>query len=252
MRYVRNDDRLSNLAWIQHLRDGGHEQATVGLLSLNSPVLFGDKDQGDAAMGLWEKDLNMSLAKLSNKVAAAKSTNPDIQRRTNLIEDSLTLVSAQKKLQKDTAQGDEIALKEDDLLSLAVEKILSSQHVDQIREFGISGLAIAAAKPSPEAIAGDASTIWQAVIEADFHTWQSVANENNIAVGGIPEEELIRRVEGTAFVAVLCDFVAQSSQGKMQNAGFTDQVRTQVMHSLGSDDLSKVLSLLANIVAAAN
>ncbi|KAL7529749.1 hypothetical protein ACHAXR_003137, partial [Thalassiosira sp. AJA248-18] len=37
-RYVRNDDRLSDLAWIQQLRDGGHAQATVGLLSLNTPL----------------------------------------------------------------------------------------------------------------------------------------------------------------------------------------------------------------------
>ena len=28
-RYVRNDDRLSNLAWVQQLRVGGHEQATL-------------------------------------------------------------------------------------------------------------------------------------------------------------------------------------------------------------------------------
>ena len=42
-RYVRNDNRLSDLDWIQHLQVGGHEQATAGLLGLTSPVLFEDK-----------------------------------------------------------------------------------------------------------------------------------------------------------------------------------------------------------------
>jgi len=263
-RYVRNDDRLSNLAWLQHLRVGGHEQATVGLLSLTTPILFGgDKQVGGGTadkMGLWEKDQMMSLAKLSNKLASAKSTNPtavDGNHRNTLIENSLTLISAQRILQEDTELGDEIALKEDDLLRLAVEKIQSSRDVDEIKRYGICGLAIASAKApgQKEAMANAASSIWHAVIKADIHTWQSVANENGMAVGGgISEEELIQRVEGTAFVGVMYDFVTTSGGNIMQNVGFhSELVQNQVLHALlGSEDLAKVLTLSAEIVVDAN
>ena len=250
-RYVRNDDRLSNLAWVQQLRVGGHEQATVGLMSVNTPVLFGDKE---GPMSLWEKDQMMSLAKLSNKLALAKNPNAEVDTRSLQIENSLTLISAQKILQEDTTHGDEVVLKEDDLLRLAVGKIQSSRDVDEIKRFGICGLAIASAKlPSQtEAMANDASYIWQAVIKSDIHTWESTANENSMAVGGISEEELIRRVEGTAFVEVMYDFVS-TSEGKMQSVSYTDtSVRNNVSHALGSDALSKVLALSADIVVAAN
>ena len=121
-RYVRNDDRLSDLAWIQHLQDGGHEQATAGLLGLTSPVLFGDKQED--AIGLWEKDQMMSLAKLSSKLADATSVNSTADGDRNaLIDNSLTLISAQRILQEDTESGNEIALNEDDILRLACEKI---------------------------------------------------------------------------------------------------------------------------------
>ena len=247
-RYVRNDSRLSNLAWVQNLRVGGHEQATVGLLSVTSPVLFGDKD-GD--MSLWEKDQMLSLAKLSNKLAGAK--NPaavDITERSALIENSLTLISAQRILQEDTEQGGEIALKEEDLLRLAVEKIQSSRNGEDIKRFGICGLAIASAKPQGqnEAKSSDASSIWQAVIQADLDTWESVANENKMSVGGISEEELIHRVDGTAFVQVMYDFV--TSGEKMPEVGFNEHVRNQISHALGSDSLAKVLALSADIVVA--
>jgi len=253
-RYVRNDDRMSDLAWIQHLQVGAHEQATVGLLSLTSPVLFGDKK--DDVMGLWEKDQLTSLAKLSNKLASAKSANRTVGiQRNQLIANTLTLLSAQRILQEDTEVGDEVALKADDLLRLATEKITASRDVDEIKRFGICGLAIASAKPpnQSKAMSLDASSIWNAVIQADIHTWKSVAHENCIAVGGISEEELIQRVEGTAFVGVMYDFVMTSPSGeKMQNVGFLhDPVRNQVLHSLGSDELANVLSASAEIVLAA-
>ena len=259
-RYVRNDDRISQLAWIQHLRMGSHEQATVGLLSIASPVLFGvDKEQdGGAGGSLWEKDQMMSLAKLSNKLASAKFTNParsaDGLRRTALIENSLTLISAQRILQEDTEMGDEVALKEDSLLRLAVEKIHSSRDVDEIKRFAICGLAIASAKPpgQTEAMANDAAMIWNAIIEADIHIWQSVANDNVMAVGGISEEELIQRAEGTAFVGAMCDFVATSGEKIMKDVGFSnDRVRNQVFRALESDELATVLTISAEIVVAA-
>jgi len=253
-RYVRNDDRISDLAWIQHLRVGGGQQATVGLLSLNSPVLFGDKQE--ESIGLWEKDQLMSLAKLSNKLASAKSANPAVDgQTTDLIENNLTLTSAQRILQEDTEFGDEIALNADDLLRLAAEKINSARDVDEIKRYGICGLAIASAKPidQSESMTDDASSIWHTVIQADIHTWKSIANENSMAVGGISEEELIQRVDGTAFVGVMYDFVTTSPPGgKMQNVGFLhDQVKNKVSHLFGSDELASVLTLSAEIVLAA-
>lgn len=218
----------------------------MGLLSVTSPVLFGDKD-GD--MSLWEKDQMLSLAKLSNKLAGAK--NPAaVDIRSELIENSLTLISAQRILQEDTEQGGEIILKEEDLLRLAVEKIQSSRNGEDIKRFGICGLAIASAKPQGqnEAKSSDASSIWQAVIQADLDTWESVANENKMSVGGISEEELIHRVDGTAFVQVMYDFV--TSGEKMPEVGFNEHVRNQISHALGSDSLAKVLALSADIVVA--
>lgn len=219
----------------------------MGLLSVTSPVLFGDKE-GD--MSLWEKDQIMSLAKLSNKLAGAKNPAAVDIKRSELIENSLTLISAQRILQEDTEQGGEIALKEEDLLRLAVEKIQSSRDGEDIKRFGICGLAIASAKApgQNEAKSSDASSIWQAVIQADRDTWESVANENKMSVGGISEEELIHRVDGTAFVQVMYDFV--TSGEKMPEVGFNEHVRNQISHALGSDSLAKVLALSADIVVA--
>ena len=247
-RYVRNDGRLSNLAWIQDLRTGGHSQATVGLLSsVTSPVLFGDKE---GRISLWEKDQMLSLAKLSNKLASAKNPAAVEENRDTLIENNLTLISAQKMLQQDTEQGDEVALNEEDLIRLSVEKIQASGDVEDIKKFGICGLAISSAKPSSQAdaMANDAANIWQAVIQSDMQLWEAVANENSKSVGGIAEEELIHRVEGTSFVGVLYDFIM--SEGK-QNVGFS-AVKNQVSHAFGSDALTEVLAISADIVAAAN
>ena len=98
---------------------------TAGLFGITSPVLFGDKQED--AIGLWEKFQMMSLAKLSSKLAGAKSANPAADDERNaLIDDSLNLISAQRILQEDTESGDEIALKEDDLLRLACKKIESA------------------------------------------------------------------------------------------------------------------------------
>ena len=255
-RYVRNDDRLFDLAWVQQLRDGGHEQATVGLLSLNKPLLFGDKREG--TMGLWEKNQMMSLAKLSNKLATAKTTNPAVDnQRGEMIDDNLTLISAQTILQEDTELGDEIALKADDLVRLALEKMESARDIDEMYKCAICGLSIAAAKSlnNNEAMVNDASSIWHAVIQADMDTWQSVSNEDRMAVGGLSEEDLIQHVEGTAFVRVMSDFVATSpsSDTKTQTVSFASgRVQSQVTHAFGSDELAKVLSLTTNIVVAAN
>lgn len=239
-RYVRNDDRLSDLAWIQHLQSGAHEQATNGLLSLTSPILFPNDEEG--AMGLWEKDLTLSVAKLSNKLSAGGG------QRSDLIENGLTLVSAQRDLQEGNEFGDEIALKGNDLLHLAVEKINSAKDLEEIGKFGICGLAVASAVDDE---ANAAASIWHAVIRADIQTWKEIARDNDTMVGGMSEEELIQRVEGTAFVGLMCDFATASKAGddNMQAVGFgSDQVRGHVFHSLGSDELTKVLTLSAKIV----
>ena len=138
----------------------------------------------------------------------------------------------------------------DDLTKLAGEKIEAARDVDEIKRFGICGLAIASAKgPDQNEVADAAAAIWHDIIQADIHTWKSVANESNTAVGGMAEEDLALRTEGTAFVGVMTDFVSTSG-GKMQNVGFR-QVRNQVMHALGSDELAKVLTMSADIVVVA-
>ena len=205
----------------------------------------------------------LSLAKLSNmrarKLASAKYTaDPAAGDQREMIENGLTLITAQRILQEDTERGDEMALSQSDLVKLACEKIESARDVDEIRRFAICGLSIASANPvsQKEEIAEDACAIWNAVINADIHTWKSVAMEDGMAVGGMPEEELIRRVEGTAFVGVIYDFVTTAPSGEsMKNVGYlNDHVRNQVSLSLGSvsDELAKVLLLSAKIAYATN
>lgn len=251
-RYIRNDDRLSNLAWVQHLRVGAHEQATVGLLGLLSPTSVGK----ESSMTLWEKDQMLSLAKLSNKLAVSKSASRTraLDQRTQMIENGLTLIGAQKILQEDTAMGDEVVLDENDLLRLAVEKIQSSDDLEKIKRFAICGLSVAHAKPPDQidAMASDASSIWHAVIQVDIEKWQAVADKNKSALCGIDEEELICCVEGTAFVGVIEVFVKTSGE-EMRNVGFeSDIVRNLVMDALGSHELEMVLKLSADIVIAAD
>jgi hypothetical protein len=250
--YIRSDNRLSHMAWIQHLRDGGHEQATTDLIGLTSPLLFGKESD---EMSLWEKDQMLSLAKLSNKLAVSKSVSRTAahDQRTKLIENSCAIVDAQKILQEEDELGDEVALDENDVLRLAVEKIQSCNDIEKIRRFAICGLTVANSK-SPDqvtAMASDASSIWHVVIQADIDKWQCVANEHNSAVGGIQEEELIHNVGGTAFVGVMGDIVHQTSGDEIKNVGFgNERVRCMVMDALGSNELEKVLQLSADIVLA--
>lgn len=249
--YIRSDNRLSHVAWIQHLRDGGHEQATTDLMGLTSPLLFG-KESGE--MSIWEKDQMLSLAKLSNKLAVSKSVSRTAaqDQRTKLIDNSSAIVHAQKILQEEDELGDEIALDENDVLRLAVEKIQSCNDSEKIKRFAICGLSVANAK-SPDqvtAMVSDASSIWHAVIQADIDKWQCVANKHNSAVGGIQEEELIHNVEGTAFMGVMGDIVHQTSGEEIKNVGFgNERVRCMVM-ALGSNELERVLQLSADIVLA--
>ena len=251
-RYIRSDNRLSHMAWIQHLRVGGHEQATTDLIGLTSPLLFGKESE---EMSLWEKDHILSIAKLSNKLAVSKSVNRTAaqDQRTKLIDNALAIVDAQKILQEEDELGDEVALDENDVLRLAVEKIQSCNDIEKIKRFAICGLSVANAKSSDQvtAMASDASSIWHAVIQADIDKWQSVANEHNSAVGGIQEEELIHNVGGTAFVGVMGDIVHQTSGEEINNVGFgNDRVRCMVMDALGSNELERVLQLSADIVLA--
>ena len=251
-RYIRSDNRLSHMAWIQHLRVGGHEQATTDLIGLTSPLLFGKESE---EMSLWEMDHILSIAKLSNKLAVSKSVNLTAaqDQRTKLIDNALAIVDAQKILQEEDELGDEVALDENDVVRLAVEKIQSCNDIEKIKRFAICGLSVANAKSSDQvtAMASDASSIWHAVIQADIDKWQSVANEHNSAVGGIQEEELIHNVGGTAFVGVMGDFVHQTSGEEINNVGFgNDRVRCMVMDALGSNELERVLQLSADIVLA--
>lgn len=251
-RYIRSDNRLSHMAWIQHLRVDGHEQATTDLIGLSSPLLFGKESK---EMSLWEKDHILSIAKLSNKLAVSKSVNRTAaqDQRTKLIDNALAIVDAQKVLQEEDKLGDEVALDENDVIRLAVEKIQSCNDIEKIKRFAICGLSVANAKSSDQvtAMASDASSIWHAVIQADIDKWQSVANEHNSAVGGIQEEELIHNVGGTAFVGIMGDIVHQTSGEEINNVGFgNDRVRCMVMDALGSNELERVLQLSADIVLA--
>mmetsp|Transcript_17480 Transcript_17480/g.35235 ORF Transcript_17480/g.35235 Transcript_17480/m.35235 type:complete len:557 (-) Transcript_17480:129-1799(-) len=252
-RFLRNDNRLGDLAWIHDLRIGAHERAADTLVNLTSSIFRG-KDAG-APMDLWENEQVMSLAKLSNKLARSK--NPDsalVARNSTIIENSLNLVEAQRILQEDDLDGDgsEAILPPDELIVLAVNKINSSRDVENIKKYGLCGLAIAHATSSEDAIAmiHGAATIWEACIRSDIHTWNSLARENSMAVTGISEEDLSQRVRGTAFVGVNGEF-ATSSGGSMQGVGFLSNVhvRRRVLESLGSnEDLGKLLVHSAEMV----
>ena len=91
------------------------------------------------------------------------------------------------------------------------------------------------------------------MIQADIRTWEAVADVNAVAIGGITEEELIRRVDGTAFVGVVYDLATALPEGeRTRNVGFfNDKVRNQILQLLGSDELAEVLSLSTEIVLAA-
>merc|ERR1711957_874360 len=141
-----------------------------------------------------------------------------------------------------------------DLVRLACEKINTARNIDERRRFGICGLSVASSGPvsrMEEKMAEKAGLIWHAVIQADIHIWKAVANEDAVAVG-MSEEELIRRVENTAFVGLVYDFVSTApKEGNIQNMGYlNDQVRNQVAHLFGSDELTNVLTLSAEIANA--
>ena len=235
------------------MRVNWHEQATVDLLRITSPLLF-DKETG--VMGLWEKEQMMSLAKLTNKLAVVNDGlhSNVVEQRAESIKNSLSLISAQKILQEDDQLGNEIALDDDEILKLAVEKIQSSSDTDNMTIFGICGLSIASAKPPDqiEAMSNAASYIWHAIIQADINTWRDVANANASALGGMEEESFMHRVERTAFVRLLYEFLSKSNRGEMQHVGFgSTNVRQQVLRAFESDGLANVLTLAADIAVNA-
>lgn len=233
------------------MRVGWHEKATVGLQGISSPILFG-KETG--VMGLWEKEQMMSLAKLSNKLAAAIDGTHSrvVDQMTESIEKNLTLIFAQRSLQEENDDIDnEAALDEDEILKLVVDKMQSSSDADEIKRFGFIGLSVASAKPldQTEAMSNAASYIWYAVVKADINVWRDVANDNANAVGGMDEECLMHRVEGTVFVGLLYDFLSKSSVVETQYVGFVcTNVKNQVFHALGSEELATVLTVAADIV----
>lgn len=254
-RFLRNDNRLADSAWIHDLRIGAHERAANTLVNLTSSI-FPGKDAG-GLMDLWEKEQMMSLAKLSNKLARSKNLDSAlVAQNSTIIENSLNLIEAQRILQEDDLDNDEskAIIPPDELIVLAVNKINSSRDVVNIKKYGLCGLAIAHAISSEDANAmiQGAATIWEACIRSDIHTWNSLARENIMAVTGISEEDLSQRVRGTAFVGVNGEF-ATSSGGSMQGVGFLSNVhvRRRVLESLGFDeDLGTLLVHSAEMVGA--
>lgn len=233
------------------MRVGWYEKATAGLQGISSPLLFGMET---GVMGLWEKEQMMSLAKLSNKLAAANdgTYSKVVDQSAESIENNLTLISAQRSLQEENDDVDnEAALDEDEILKLVVEKMQSSSDADEIERFGFIGLSVASAKPLDqiEAMSNAASYIWYAVVQADINVWRDVANDNAYVVGGMDEECLMHRVEGTVFVGLLNDFLSKSSEVEKQHVGFVcTNVKNQVLRALGSEELAKVLTVAADIV----
>eukprot|EP00970_Alexandrium_tamarense_P003002 scaffold430_cov187-Alexandrium_tamarense.AAC.11 len=240
-RYLRTDDRLSNLAWLQDLRTGSYDDATYGAMSnLTSPVL--PSRDSDGPMGLWEKEQMLSIAKLSNM--RVKSPN-------SVIENGLTLINAQRVLQDEDidGHGSEVAMTADDLLVLAVNKIKASQDVDECKRFAIAGLCVASAVPTDQA--EHAALVWEACIGADMDTWNNISREASSSVAGIAKEDLMRLCESTLFVA-LAEAFATTPEESMKGVGFLSNVavKDEVVQSLGlNQNFEQLLLRSAELVS---
>ena len=111
------DHTLQDMSWINSIRFGLYPSARDGLLN-------------NACDSLWEKETNLSLAKLSNVLApdASSDHNSEIQNR-------LALVSAQHFLQETDSYYNAV-MSADELIALARSKINLGSHMEEIKDFG--------------------------------------------------------------------------------------------------------------------
>eukprot|EP00804_Cyclotella_cryptica_P014678 CCRYP_012690-RA/>CCRYP_012690-RA protein AED:0.02 eAED:0.02 QI:155/1/1/1/1/1/5/288/1249 len=240
-RHLRTDPRASEWAWINDLRTGSYESATSGLLNITSNVI-------------WEKETNLSLAKLANKLAlSSPTTSGAVGGRTTVIENGLTLISAQRSLQAniiDNSDPDNEVMSASDLIAFAIEKIKSGNDLEETRGFVTSGLEVASTISSSQkgdSVAG-AAAVWEAAIQADMKMWKSLAQESSKSVAGIPDE-ILTRCGGTVFVGACVD-LATATDERMHVVGFVTNpvVRERVSQSLGlNENIAKLLLSSAQV-----
>ncbi|EJK68000.1 hypothetical protein THAOC_10873, partial [Thalassiosira oceanica] len=203
---------------------------------------------------------------------AARAAAAD--KRADLIEDDLTLISAQRMLQRGTETGTEVALGAESLLSLAREKIQSASSSadedgdarERTKAYAVSGLAVSSVLLRGEEAGGDgasgrdaAASIWAECVLADLDAWRSASSDSSDdPAGRLSEEELVGRVGATSFVDAAIEFDENlrgdgrgGDGGRLAELSFLS-VRDRVWRFLGSDDLADVLVAAATIVADSN
>lgn len=111
------DHTLQDMSWINSIRLGSYPSARDGLLN-------------NACDSLWEKETNLSIAKLSNLLATDEGGhhNLEIQKRS-------ALVSAQHFFQ-DTDSYFDAVMSADELIALARSKISVGSDIEEIKDFG--------------------------------------------------------------------------------------------------------------------
>ena len=116
---VHSDRSFSEMSWINDVRSCSFQSARDGLLN-------------NASINLWEKETNLSLAKLSNKLAAKSGGNDRVAEINN----GLTLVAVQRVLQEDGSDSSTDVMSAEELISLATSKIKSGVDLDEVKNFG--------------------------------------------------------------------------------------------------------------------
>jgi hypothetical protein len=119
--HLRNDRSMSELSWINDVRSGSYENATNGLLNSSSD-------------DLWEKETNLSFAKLANKLALSTPNTAREMSRTATIEDGLTLTSVQRCLHAE--ELDQSVMSAGELISLAINKVKSTADTEARKSYG--------------------------------------------------------------------------------------------------------------------
>lgn len=115
---VQSDRSFTELSWVDGVRSNSSFKSARECLLNNSTT------------DLWEKETSLGIAKLINKLCV-----PTGGDRSDEINDSLTLVSAQRILQEDDSDSNSEVMSAGELIALAASKIKSGARPEDVQDF---------------------------------------------------------------------------------------------------------------------
>jgi len=229
---MEDDERLSNIRWVQYIKTGNYDQASQSLMSLvNGITPLGGSGRGEGSQVLpappiEERQLVESLSRLSDLIQMSNYPNPKPVNR------SLELCNAQKILAKLSGNSQETlrtTMSADELIAMMMALIGRLGGITDISRACCAGLSVVDAF-YVEGRSAEAGKIWSRVIDIDKERWVGLTKRWN----RMADDERIVMVQDTAFFHLARDYYGQLDYGSSgDTVGFKNsQVQEKALESL--------------------